>query len=135
MNRSPFLVSFVALACVFPARAQMVAQPQTSATVLTVTLSSYEFAPAQLALQHGVLYRLHLVNASGKSHSFSAPELFKASTIAPADQVKIENGAVDVDGGSNVDIQIAPLTPGTYKIECTHFLHSTFGMHAMATVS
>jgi uncharacterized cupredoxin-like copper-binding protein len=133
------LAFLVALATLIPAaatRAQMAAQTNwSSATPLTITLSSYEFAPAQLALQHGMPYRLHLVNAGGKGHNFSAPELFNASTVAPADQKKIEHGAVEVDGGSSVDIEFVPLSPGAYKIKCTHFLHETFGMHATATVS
>jgi plastocyanin len=27
-----------------------------------------------------------------------------------------------------------PRTPGTYRVECTHFLHSVFGMHGTIEV-
>ena len=27
-----------------------------------------------------------------------------------------------------MDITLTPRAPGTYKVECTHFLHSLFGM-------
>jgi plastocyanin len=126
------LMSSVAL--IAPCAAADSAQAGSSASGITVTLSSYAIAPAQLELQHGTAYVLHFVNASGKSHNFSAPELFAASTIAPADRAKIERGAVEVDGGSSVDIALTPLTPGNYKVECSHFLHAAFGMRSTATV-
>src|SRR5579859_2418692 len=67
-----------------------------NATPIAVTLSSYEINPSQLTLTHGVAYRLHLTNASGKAHNFAAPKLFAASSIAPADQSKIEDGKIEV---------------------------------------
>jgi uncharacterized cupredoxin-like copper-binding protein len=104
-------------------------------TPLPITLTSYEFAPAHINLQHGKAYRLHLVNTSGKGHDFSAPELFAASTIAPADRTKIDDGSVEVDSGSSVDISLVPATPGDYAVRCTHFLHAMFGMRATVTVN
>jgi uncharacterized cupredoxin-like copper-binding protein len=104
-------------------------------TPVTITLTSYQFAPAQIGLQHGKAYRLHLVNTSGKGHNFSAPGLFSSSTIAPADRTKIEDGAVEVDSGSSVDVSLVPMMSGDYAVRCTHFLHSTFGMHGAVTVN
>ncbi len=43
---------------------------QDAPQVITVTLSSYAFTPSAIALKAGVPVRLHLVNGSGKSHSF-----------------------------------------------------------------
>ena len=104
-------------------------------TPVTITLSSYQFVPAQIGLQHGKAYRLHLVNTSGKGHNFSAPGLFSSSTIASADRAKIDDGAVEVDSGSSVDVSLVPMTTGDYAVKCTHFLHSTFGMHGTVTVN
>ena len=95
---------------------------------MTITLSSYAFAPAQLNLQHGTVYRLHFVNSSSKGHNFSAPEFFAAAAIAPADKDKVDDGAVEVDSGKSVDVELIPGTPGSYKVECTHFMHAMLGM-------
>ena len=102
---------------------------------VSITMTSYQFAPAHIELQRGKTYRLHLVNASGKGHDFSAPALFASSTIAPADQAKIHDGAVEVDSGSSVDVALVPLTPGDYPVRCTHFLHATFGMRGDVIVN
>jgi plastocyanin len=98
------------------------------AAPLTITLSSYAFAPATITLKSGTAYRLHFVNSASKGHNFSAPEFFAASTVAPADQSKITDGAVELDDGQSADITVTPNKPGTYNLECTHFMHSMFGM-------
>ena len=105
-----------------------------NAAPIAVTLTSYEINPSQLTLTHGVAYRLHLTNASGKAHNFAAPKLFAASSIAPADQSKIEDGKIEVGGGESVDVAFVPTTPGEYDVRCTHFMHSVLGMHAKAVV-
>ena len=57
---------FVALAVLLASYAPMTtlaaqgAQPQ----VVSVELSSFRFAPAEIALRHGQAYRLHLVNGT-----------------------------------------------------------------------
>ena len=104
------------------------AQPSRdqAAETIAVRLSSFAFNPDPLRLRVGVPVRLHLENASGGSHNFSAPAFFAASLFpigSPA-----QNGKVEVAGKSSVDITLTPRAPGTYKVECTHFLHSLFGM-------
>ena len=91
-----------------------------------VRLSSFSFSPEQVRLRAGVPTRLHLVNDSVGSHNFSAPELFAASSVTPGSVPS--DGAVEVPGGRSVDITLVPRVPGTYKLRCTHFLHSFFGM-------
>lgn len=103
--------------------------------LVPITMTSYQFAPTHFELQRGKTYRLHLVNASGKGHNFSAPGLFASSTIAPQDRAKISDGAVEVDSGSSVDVAFIPLTPGDYPINCTHFLHTMLGMRATVSVN
>ena len=101
---------------------------------LSITLSNYSFTPNVLDLQAGVTYRMHFINGGSKDHNFSAPEFFAASQIAPDDQAKIEKGLVALDSGQSVDITITPDHPGTFPVECTHFMHKTMGMHGSITV-
>jgi len=117
MNRRQLLAAlFVAVA---PASADEV-------PTLTIHLSSFAFTPDQVRLRRGVPVRLQLVNDSSGGHNFSAPDFFAASTFpggtAPPD------GRIDVPAGKTIDIVVVPGTPGSYKLECTHFLHATFGM-------
>ena len=105
-----------------------VAGAQPAPERVTVALSSYAFAPATLALKAGVPVTLHLVNNAGKSHDFSAPDFFASSSVAAADQSKIEDGAIDLDEGQSADVMLTPQKPGTYRLTCTHFLHAMFGM-------
>jgi plastocyanin len=54
--------------------------------------------------------------------------------VAPADQAKVVDGEVDVDGGQTVDVTLTIASPGNYKFHCSHFLHSAFGMTGEAVV-
>jgi plastocyanin len=104
------------------------AQPSRDQTaeIITVRLSSFAFNPDQLRLRVDVPVRLHLENQSSGGHNFSAPAFFAAG-IYPTGSPP-QNGKVEVAGKSSVDITLTPRAPGTYKVECTHFLHSLFGM-------
>ena len=95
---------------------------------ITIELSSFKFTPASEALQRGTVYRLHLVNTSSGGHDFVAKDFFAGSMIAPEDRAKITNGGVDVGGGEAVDVRLIPNRTGTFKVHCSHFLHSSFGM-------
>jgi uncharacterized cupredoxin-like copper-binding protein len=105
-----------------------------TATPITVTLSNYAFTPSELDLKSGTTYRMHLVNAGTKAHSFSAPEFFAASQIADEDQAKVVKGLVDLENGQSVDIAVTPGRPGTFSFACTHFMHKMMGMHGTIVV-
>jgi len=109
------------------------AMAQTAMPV-DVTLSNYAFTPSELDLKAGTAYRLHFVNSASKGHNFSAPEFFAAADIAPEDQAKVRQGLVELDNGQSVDITLTPNRAGTYKLECTHFMHKTMGMHGSIVV-
>jgi plastocyanin len=113
--------------------APLAAQP-ASPEVVTVQLSNFKFSPSDLALQHGHAYRLHLVNTAGGGHDFSAPEFFAASLVAPADQAKVAGGKIRLAGRQSVDVTLTPLTAGTYRLTCTHFLHNSMGMKGRIVV-
>jgi plastocyanin len=106
------------------------AQPQ----VVSVELSSFKFAPAEIALRHGQTYRLHLVNTSAGGHDFAAPEFFAASKIAAADRGVVADGKVKLSGKQSVDIVLTPEKAGIYALRCTHFLHSGMGMNGRIAV-
>ena len=111
------------------------AQPSQNqpAEAITIRLSNFAFAPAQLQLRVGVPVRLHLVNDSSGGHSFSAPALFAASAYPSG--APPQDGTVQIAASSSVDITLVPRAAGTYKLECTHFLHSMFGMTGTIVVA
>jgi uncharacterized cupredoxin-like copper-binding protein len=102
--------------------------------LVAITMSNYAFTPDRIELLADSDYQLHFVNDSSKSHDFSARELFSAGTIAPDDQGKVQNGAVEVEAGATVDVRFTPKKKGSYPVRCTHFLHASFGMTGTATV-
>lgn len=102
--------------------------------MIQISMSSYAFAPNRLDLVAGSPYLLHFVNTAQKAHNFDAPELFAASQVAPEDRAKVSEGAVEVEGGASVDIAFTPTKRGTYKFDCSHFLHASFGMTGTAVV-
>ncbi|MGH7026195.1 cupredoxin domain-containing protein [Brevundimonas sp.] len=105
---------------------------QASPSVIEIQLKNYEFVPSTLRLQRGVPVVLRLVETAG-SHSFSAPELFAASTLDPTTAAMIRDGKVEV-GEGGLELRLTPNTPGTYAFRCTHFMHSAFGMKGTAVV-
>ncbi|MEK6541410.1 MAG: cupredoxin domain-containing protein [Pseudomonadota bacterium] len=116
------------------ASAQQDASETHPETWVTITLTSFAFTPEVTALEHGRRYVLHLDNQSGGGHNFAAPEFFAAATIAPADRAKISRGRVEVGGHSAVDIHLTAPATGSYALHCTHFLHTSFGMHGSIVV-
>lgn len=105
------------------------APAEASVQVVTVKLSSFRFTPSTLTLRRGTVYQLRLSNTSSGGHDFVAKEFFAASTVAPEDRAKLgRDGGVDVDSGETVTLRVVPNRPGMYKLHCSHFMHSTFGM-------
>jgi len=104
------------------------------AAPISITLTSYAITPNALNLKAGMTYHLHFINSSSKDHNFSAPDFFAASQIAPEDQAKVEKGRVALEGGQSLDITVTPDRPGTFAVECTHFMHKMMGMHGSIVV-
>jgi uncharacterized cupredoxin-like copper-binding protein len=115
----------LALLAPLPAFAQTPA-PQT----VEVRLSNFSFSPETIALTAGRPVILHLVNSGGGGHNFSAPQFFAAATNVSG---PVNEGTVEVRGHQSVDITLTP-SRGTYRLRCTHTMHSTFGMHGTITV-
>jgi plastocyanin len=115
----------LALLAPLPAFAQDAA-PQT----VEVRLSNFAFTPRAIALTAGRPVILHLVNSGGGGHNFSAPQFFAAATGVSG---PVHEGTVDVPGHQSVDIHLTP-SRGTYRLRCTHTMHSTLGMNGTITV-
>lgn len=98
------------------------------AEVVAVQLSSFRFTPATITLKQGRAYDLHLENRASGGHDFAAKEFFSAAQIMDADRAKASGGKVSLAAGQSVDVHFIAPHAGTYKLRCTHFMHSSFGM-------
>jgi plastocyanin len=106
------------------------ASAQGGARTLEVKLSSFDFTPAVITLRAGQPVVLHLVNTGKGGHNFAAPQFFAAASGVSG---PVRNGAVEVGGHKAVDVRVTPKR-GTYRLRCTHTLHSTFGMKGKIVV-
>ena len=114
------------LAFPLPALAHDSPAPRT----VEVRLSGFAFAPRTIALPAGRPVILHLVNSGGGGHNFSAPQFFAAATGVSGPVVE---GEVEVPGHQSVDIRLTPAR-GSYRLRCTHTMHTAFGMRGTITV-
>jgi plastocyanin len=101
---------------------------------ISITMTNYAFTPGTLNLTAGTTYHLHFINSGSKDHNFSAPEFFAAAQVAPEDQAKVEKGQVALESGQSLDVTVTPGHPGTFAVECTHFMHRMMGMHGSIVV-
>ncbi|MGQ0659618.1 cupredoxin domain-containing protein [Sphingosinicella sp.] len=108
------------LACLLPT----VALAQDVPRRVEVRLSSFDFTPSTIRLTAGRPVVLHLVNSGDGGHNFAAPEFFAAARGVSG---PVERGRVEVAGGQSADIRLTPAR-GTYRLRCTHTLHTAFGM-------
>jgi plastocyanin len=125
-----FALLAVLAAAIGPAQAQ---DQWAGATVVPVRLSSFDFDPHQIVLPAGRPVVLRLQNVSGGGHNFASRDFFRAARVRPADQAKVADGAVEVRGGTTVDIALVPAA-GQYRLRCTHTFHTALGMSGSITV-
>lgn len=102
----------------------MPASAQPPAAVVDVQLSSFAFAPATIRLRAGVPVTLRLTNGGRGGHNFSAPEFFAAAQPTGA---ALRDGALEVPSRRTVEVRVVPRR-GSYRLRCTHMLHTAFGM-------
>ncbi|MPS68012.1 MAG: copper-binding protein [Novosphingobium sp.] len=135
MNTCRLVIAAAVVAAPLPAASQ---QPGATAPaemrVLTVRLSNFQFDPATITLEQGASYDLKLVNTASGGHDFAAKEFFAAARIAEADRAKVSDGQVPLAAGQTVEIHLVAPQPGSYKLRCTHFMHSAFGMNGKIVV-
>jgi uncharacterized cupredoxin-like copper-binding protein len=100
------------------------AAAQVPLQTVEVRLSNFDFAPATIRLAAGRPVILHLVNDGSGGHNFAAPEFFAA---ARGVRGPVSRGRVELAGHASADIRLTPAR-GTYRLRCTHTLHTAFGM-------
>ena len=106
----------------------------SKAQSVEVTLTNYAFSPQSLHLKRGMPYRLHFVNNGSKSHNFTSEKFFAAVTIVPEDRGKVMDGKVELAEGQSANVRVIPVTPGTYPVSCSHFMHAMLGMRGEAVI-
>jgi plastocyanin len=113
----------LALALALP----LAALAQDGPPVVEVRLSSFDFDPATIRLRAGQPVVLRLTNTSSGGHNFAAPQFFAAAAIAAGQDVPIRDGTIEVGSHQTVSVRLIPAR-GTYRLRCTHTLHTAFGM-------
>lgn len=105
-------------------------RPADSPPTVTVTLTSYQYAPSPIVLRAGQPVQLVFQNRSGKGHDFKAPEFFASSRIISGEAL---GGDIDLDGGESAAITLVPAR-GAYPVHCSKFMHSALGMKSEIVV-
>lgn len=113
-----------------PAASQNLSGPPdwSHAEVASVELTNFKFTPSTITLKAGQAYDLRLENRASGGHDFAAQEFFAAAKIMDADRAKVSGGKIALDAGQSADVHLVAPRAGTYKLRCTHFMHSSFGM-------
>ena len=88
--------------------------------------------PDRLSFQHGVHYRLHLVNKGRQTHEFAAPVFFATAKIDNPDVLNREHTEILMQPGETKDLFLTPGAPGTYDLRCSD--HDWDGMVGGITV-
>ena len=121
--------SLLALALALP----VAALAQNGPPVVEVRLSSFDFDPATIRLRAGQPIVLRLTNTGSGGHNFAAPQFFAAAAIVEGQGVPIRDGAIEVGSRQTVSVRLTPAR-GTYRLRCTHTMHSMFGMRGEIVV-
>ena len=89
-----------------------------AADVVEVRMVDDRFEPAEIVLEHGKAYRLHLVNAGKDMHEFAAPAFFAAAQVKDAATVLDQGKEVVLQTGQTRDVELVAPAPGTYELTC-----------------
>lgn len=97
----------------------LVAARALAADVVEVRMVDDKFEPAQIVLEHGKPYRLHLVNAGKEMHEFAAKAFFDLAQVKDAATV-LQYGGKEVllQPGQTRDVELIAPAPGTYELTC-----------------
>ena len=105
------------------------AQP-TAAPVQTIQVFNFGYAPKPIQLAADRAVTLSFVNQANGGHDFTAREFFAAAKIVSG---AAPNGEVELKGHETKTVTLVPRA-GTYNAHCSHFMHSTMGMHTQIVV-
>lgn len=133
MHLKQLLAIGAALALGSASSAQAPDWPQ--AERVEIHLANFSFTPDTIPLRHGAPHVLILINDAGGGHDFVAESFFAAAEIRPADRTRIVKGGIRLAGKETAEVHLVAPAAGIYKVRCTHFLHSAFGMKGRIVVS
>ena len=92
--------------------------------VQRIDMANFRYAPKPIVLAAGKPVTLMFVNAAHGGHDFTARDFFARSRILAG---SAPSGRVELSGGETRSVTLVP-SAGTYRVHCSHFLHSSFGM-------
>jgi uncharacterized cupredoxin-like copper-binding protein len=121
------------------APARVAAADWSQAETVEVALSEYEFSPANLTLEAGQPYRLVMRNEGTSTHTFTSPGFYRAIAAQKLVSGNDEQALpyieqTEISSGSSKELFFLPVRTGTYPMECSVFLHESFGMHGEITI-
>ena len=121
------------------AERRVAAADWSRAETVTVALSEYSITPATLAFRPGQPYRLRIENKGTRTHNFTSGGFFKAIAVQKLrsgnrETVSPRLETVEVTPGEVKDLYFVAVTSGGYALECSVFLHATFGMEGEIVV-
>ncbi|MDH3596406.1 MAG: hypothetical protein OEU09_19245 [Rhodospirillales bacterium] len=106
---------------------------------VTVVVSEYKFAPADPIFQVRRAYRLILRNAGKNTHTFVSEGFFKAIAVqklvsATGTIANPTLESIELPPGAEKQLYFVPVKRGTFALECSVFLHDTYGMEGRITI-
>lgn len=124
---------FLVMALAFLAFAGEAPAHSTALPRMDIVLADFSYSPKTIRLNAGQKVMLRITNQGSGGHNFAAPDFFSGAQIDPATAPLVNKGKVEVKKGATVDLTLTPAA-GRYKLKCTHFLHSGFGMKGVIVV-
>ena len=93
---------------------------------VTVTTVEYRFIPKTLRFQHGIPYRLHIVNHGKEQHEFTAPDFFKTIDVVDPDVLNADKTEIEIPPGATKTLNFTAKQAGHYDLRCSD--HDWAGM-------
>jgi uncharacterized cupredoxin-like copper-binding protein len=100
----------------------------SSAPRVDLEMVDYEFVPKEVRLRRGVPYRLHLVNAGGDAHDFTAADFFASVELKKAAALNGRRTSVFLEPGEATDIYFIARKAASFAARCAD--HDWAGMTA-----
>ena len=122
------LLPLLALLLAAPALAQREPEWRT-AQEYDVLLRPWAYEPKLIRLPAGRPVRLHFVNQSRATMTFSAPAFFRAARLRPRDGDVIARGGFRLAPGERRYLNLVA-APGRYRARSRNLVHRALGMSA-----
>jgi uncharacterized cupredoxin-like copper-binding protein len=93
---------------------------------VTIVMTEYRFAPAELGFERGVTYRMRLENRGSELHEFTAPGFLAAIELRDRALLAAGRTEIVVAPGTDKAIEFVARQPGHYELRCAD--HDWTGM-------